>query len=81
LIPSVPDYDEGGAVYPIDGNEALGINVSLKNMELKGNILHEDYQRKMTLSLSGAGITGKIVSGTITSHLSRIMPFFPLTRK
>jgi len=67
LIHSVPDYDEGGAVYPIDGNEALGINVSLKNMDLKGNILHEDYQRKMHLSLSGAGIAGKIVSGTMTA--------------
>jgi len=65
LLQSVPDYDPGGAVYPIDGDEALGISVSLKDMNLTGDILHEDYQRKMSLNLSGTSLTGKIVSGTM----------------
>jgi len=67
LIHSVPDYDEGGASYPIDGHEALGISVSLKDMNLTGNILHEDFQRKMTLNLSHTTITGKIISGTMAA--------------
>ena len=41
-----------------------GINVDMKNMTVTGNILHEDYQRKMRLSLENTTLTGAIVSGT-----------------
>jgi hypothetical protein len=49
----VPD----GEIYP-------GVKVRMKDMSVKGNILHEDYQRDMHLSLAGTTLTGKITSGT-----------------
>jgi hypothetical protein len=67
LFHSVPDYDPGGAVYPIDGDKALGINISLKDMNVTGNVLHEDYQRKMSLNLTNTTINGKVISGTMTA--------------
>jgi len=56
FMTKVPD----GTVYP-------GVKVRMTDMKAEGDILHEDYQRDMSLSLTGASLTGKIVSGTVAS--------------
>jgi hypothetical protein len=52
----VPD----GKVYP-------GVRVKMSDMKAEGDILNEDYQRDMYLSLTGTSVSGKIVSGTVDS--------------
>lgn len=54
FMTKVPD----GTIYP-------GVKVSMKDMEADGDILHEDYQRDMHLSLTSASLTGRITSGTV----------------
>jgi hypothetical protein len=39
----------------------------MSGMKAEGDILNEDYQRDMYLSLTGTSLTGKIVSGTVDS--------------
>jgi hypothetical protein len=56
FMTKVPD----GTVYP-------GVKVKMMDMKAEGDILNEDYQRDMYLSLMGVTLTGKIVSGTVTS--------------
>ena len=48
-----------------DGKEVKPIAISMKNMNVKGDIKHMDYQRIMTLSLENATLKGAIVSGTV----------------
>jgi hypothetical protein len=48
-----------------DGTKVKPIAISMKNMSVKGDIKHMDYQRIMTLSLdNGATLKGAVVSGT-----------------
>ena len=56
FMTKVPD----GTVYP-------GVKVRMTDMKAEGDILHEDYQRDMNLSLTGTSLTGKISSGTVGS--------------
>lgn len=46
-----------GTVYP-------GIHGSFADMEMQGDMLHEDYQRDLYLTLQDVRFTGKIVTGT-----------------
>jgi hypothetical protein len=55
FMTKVPD----GTIYP-------GVKVKMTDMKAEGDILHEDYQRDMHLSLTGVALTGKIISGTVT---------------
>jgi len=49
-----------------DGKEVKPIAISMKNMNVKGDIKHMDYQRIMTLSLDNAAtLNGAVVSGTV----------------
>lgn len=48
-----------------DGAEVKPVAISMKNMEVKGDIKHMDYQRIMTLSLENATLNGAVVSGTM----------------
>ena len=43
------------------------IHVTMKNMTAAGDILHEDYQRKLLLTLENATLTGTVISGTCES--------------
>ena len=64
-IQTVVGYDNmANGIKVKDGTEYYGVNVDVKNMDLTGDILHEDYQRKMTLSLENADLYGAVVSGT-----------------
>jgi len=48
-----------------DGAEVKPIAISMKNMNVNGDIKHMDYQRIMTLSLDAATLKGAVVSGTV----------------
>jgi hypothetical protein len=64
-VQTVIGYDTGAANIKVpDGTEYYGSNVVVKDMALTGDILHEDYQRKMVLSLENAQLEGAVVSGT-----------------
>ena len=52
-------------IYPIDGAEYTGDEVVFRNMSATGDVLHEDYMRKMILSLENAELTGKVVGTTL----------------
>ena len=52
-------------IYPIDGVEYAGDEVVFRNMSAEGDVLHEDYMRKMVLSLENAELTGKVVGTTL----------------
>lgn len=45
-----------------DGEQYPGITVSMTDMDVTGDILHEDYQRDMTITLSAAALTGAIAA-------------------
>jgi hypothetical protein len=50
-----------------DGTTYPGVKVKMADMKVEGDILNEDYQRDMILSLAGTSLTGKIVSSTVDS--------------
>jgi len=59
-------YDSmASGIYPQDGAEYVGDEVIFRNMTVDGDVLHEDYMRKMDLSLENATLTGKVVSTTL----------------
>jgi len=54
-------------IYPVDGAEYAGDEVVIRNMSAEGDVLHEDYMRKMALSLENAELTGALVGTTLES--------------
>lgn len=66
LVHSMFHYDSmASGIYPEDGTEYVGDEVIFRNMSAEGDILHEDYMRKMDLSLENAELSGKVVSTTL----------------
>ncbi len=47
-----------------DGDVAPGSDFTFKNMDLTGDIINDDYQRQMRLTLDAATLTGAIYSNT-----------------
>ena len=43
-----------------DGEEYPGVNVTMKDMEVEGNVVHEDYQRKLVLTLQNSILSGAV---------------------
>lgn len=75
-IQSVIGYDNMASNIRVpDGTEYHGHNIVLKNMDLTGDVLHEDYQRKMVLSLENASLTGAVVSGTWAAWAKNVGDF------
>lgn len=68
LLQSVVTYDPpsaSGYLEPGEGDTVKGITSTYLNGSYEGDILHEDYQRKMTVNIGDAAtLTGKVVSGT-----------------
>lgn len=50
-----------------DGEQVNPIAITMTDMDVSGDILHEDYQRNMTVSLDHATLSGNIFSGTVDS--------------
>ena len=75
-IQSVIGYDNMAfAIKVPDGTEYHGSNITIKNMNLSGDILHEDYQRKMILNLENASLTGAVISGTCAAWNANMNDF------
>lgn len=75
-IQSVIGYDNMASNIKVpDGTEYHGSNITIKNMDLNGDVLHEDYQRKMNLNLENASLTGAVVSGTCAAWNTSIADF------
>ena len=75
-IQTVIGYDNMASNIKVpDGTEYHGSDISIRNMALSGDILHEDYQRKMVLSLENASLTGAVVSGTCAAWNQSITDF------
>jgi hypothetical protein len=67
LVQSFFAYDSmASGIYPVDGAEYAGDAVTFKNMSATGDILHEDYMRKMDVTLENAELTGKVMGTTLT---------------
>lgn len=68
LVHSVVTYDPpmaSGYLTPGQGDEVPGIAATFLNGNYEGDILHEDYQRQMKVTVGeNASLTGKVVSGT-----------------
>ncbi len=75
-IQTVIGYDNMASNIKVpDGTEYHGSDIVIRNMALQGDILHEDYQRKMLLSLENASLTGAVVSGTCAAWNRSISDF------
>ena len=67
LVHSFFAYDPmASGIYPIDGAEYTGDEVVFRNMGAEGDILHEDYMRKMIVTLENAELTGEVMGTTLT---------------
>lgn len=67
LIHTVINNDTMFMTKVPDGTTYPGVKVSMKDMKAEGDIMHEDYQRDMHLSLTDTSLTGRIISGTVGS--------------
>lgn len=68
LVHSMFTYDSmASGIYPQDGVEYAGDTITLKNLSAEGDILHEDYMRKMVLSLENAELSGRVVGTTLAA--------------
>ena len=67
LIQTVINNDtENMSAVPEDENVS-GVNISMKDMDVKGNILHEDYQRNLGLTLINTSLSG-MIAGYDAAH-------------
>lgn len=65
LIHTVINNDSEVMMNVPDGANYPGVKVMMTDMDAEGDILNEDYQRDMYISLTGTSLTGKIVSGMV----------------
>ena len=74
LFRSTLDYTNN-ASSNMTGRECLGIGIVMKDMDAQGDILHEDYQRKMTVTLDGTTLTGAADHFTAEEYALRAAAF------
>lgn len=68
LVHTVLNSDSmGNFLAAGDGDQVNPVAITMTDMDVTGDILHEDYQRRMTVSLTDATLSGNIVSGTVDS--------------
>jgi hypothetical protein len=68
LIHTVLNNDSMGNFLSAGENTSVKpVSVTLKDMTAVGNILHDDYQRDMQLTLDNTALTGSIERGTYNS--------------
>ena len=68
LVHTVLNADSmGNFLAAGDGEQVSPIAVTMEDMDVTGDILHEDYQRQMTVDLEHTTLTGNLVSGTMDS--------------
>ena len=68
LVHTVLNADSmGNFLAAGDGEQVEPVAVTMEDMDVAGDILHEDYQRRMTVDLEHTTLTGNLVSGTMES--------------
>lgn len=55
-----------------DGTATKNINIELKDMKVKGDIVHDDYQREMNVKLVNASLEGAAIYATVTGWNEKI---------
>ena len=66
LVQTVLNADSmGNFLAAGDGEQVNPIAVTMTDMDVTGDIRHEDYQRRMTVDLENTTLSGKIISGTM----------------
>ncbi len=70
IIHTVINNDPNMMVFP-DDTAASPIHISMKDMDVKGNILHEDYQRDLGLTLKNTALSGAI-NGYDAAHWNSV---------
>lgn len=65
LIHTAINSDIAFMVRVPDGETHPGQRITMKNMSVSGNILHEDYQRDLYLTLENTTLTGRVITGTV----------------
>lgn len=67
ILHTVINSDIAFSVKVPDGTVYPGIRATLKNDKLTGDVIHEDYQRDLYLTLEGTEWSGKLYTGTVDS--------------
>ena len=74
LFQSTLDYTNN-ASSNMTGRECLGIDIVMKDMDVQGDILHEDYQRVMSVALDGTSLTGAVDHFSAEEYAMRAAAF------
>jgi len=61
--------------YVKDGVEAVGSRIRLSNMNLEGDVVHDDYQRGMDIELSNTRLRGAVSAATLPGWNRMITQF------
>lgn len=66
LVHSVINDDEHATKVTEEDNELYGIKVSVRKCQLSGDIIHDDYQRTMSVKLTDSQLSGAIKDAYIS---------------
>jgi len=66
LVQSVLNDDDHATRVEEDETELYGIKISIRKSDLRGDILHEDDQRTMSVKLTDAALAGAVQNAYIT---------------
>ena len=72
---STIDYTNFTAGANMDGKECLGIQYRLTDMDVKGDFIHEDYQRKLYLTLDGTSLEGAVNWYTVEQYADNVAAY------
>ena len=74
LFHSTVDYSNWSGSN-LAGAEAVGYSVVMKDMAAEGGIVHDDYQRKMYVTLDGATLTGAANYYSCEEYAARVAAY------
>ncbi len=57
------------------GGDSVGYSISMKDMDVEGDIIHDDYQRKMFVTLDGTTLTGAVNFYTCEEYNQRFADY------
>ena len=66
LVHSVLNNDTSSPAQE-EGSNPVGSFVTMSNMDVTGDILDEDYERPMSITLNNTTLTGRVISGSCDS--------------
>ena len=74
LFHSTVDYSNWSGSN-LGGLEAVGYTISMKDMAVEGDIIHDDYQRKLYINLDGTSLTGAANYYTCEQYAARMADY------